>query len=141
VKIACTFLLTAVLVGPVHAQGCSGGDGGGIDATGNQCSTLNEVPAPAEHASFWARYEPLIKLVEKPSGRSSAPMVATAPARTMRRAAVPASAPVMTTQVWNRAEETCSGGAYGGMDTNGSQCGEAPAAVQRTVFSARSKIF
>ena len=35
--------LVAVLAGPVHAQMCSGGNGGGMDATGNQCNTLNEV--------------------------------------------------------------------------------------------------
>jgi hypothetical protein len=32
-----TLYLAAVLAGPLHAQVCSGGAGGGIDATGNQC--------------------------------------------------------------------------------------------------------
>ena len=40
-KIAWTFLL-AVLAAPVHAE-CAGGFGGGIDATGNECSTANHV--------------------------------------------------------------------------------------------------
>ena len=35
--------LAAVLAGPVHAQVCSGGNDGGMDATGNQCNTPNEV--------------------------------------------------------------------------------------------------
>jgi hypothetical protein len=117
--------LAAVLVGPVHAQLCSGGDGGGIDATGNQCSTPNEVVVSAEHPSFWARYEPLIRWA-KMSGGSSTPTVVAAPARRMVRAAVPASTPVKTAKVQNGSEAPCSGGAYGGMDVNGNQCGEAP---------------
>ena len=48
--------LAVVLVGPVHAQSCSGGDGGGIDATGNQCSTPTNVVVSAAHPSFWDRY-------------------------------------------------------------------------------------
>ncbi len=125
-KIAWTFLLAAVLAGPVHAQSCSGGNGGGIDATGNQCSTPNEVVVSAEHQSFWARYEPLIRWA-KMSGRSSTPTVVAAPAASMVRAAVPARALVKTAKVQNGSEAHCSGGAYGGMDVNGSQCGEAPA--------------
>ena len=35
----------AVLAGPVHAQVCSGGNDGGVDATGNQCNTPNDVAA------------------------------------------------------------------------------------------------
>jgi len=38
-----SFSLVAVLAGPVHAQVCSGGNDGGMDATGNQCNTPNEV--------------------------------------------------------------------------------------------------
>jgi hypothetical protein len=121
-----SLLLAAVLVGPVHAQSCSGGDGGGIDATGNQCSAPNEVVVSAGHPLFWDRYEPLIRWV-RASGRSSTPTVVAAPASRMVRAAVPASAPVKTAKVQNRSESHCSGGAYGGMDVNGNQCGEAPA--------------
>lgn len=116
--------LAAVLVGPVHAQSCSGGDGGGIDATGNQCSTPNNVVVSAQHPSFWDRYEPLIRWA-KMSGRSSTPTVVAAPASRMGRAAVPASALVRTAKVQNGSEAPCSGGAYGGMDVNGNQCGEA----------------
>jgi hypothetical protein len=115
--------LAAVLVGPVHAQSCSGGDGGGIDATGNQCSTPHDVAASAEHPSFWERYEPLIRWVKM----SSTPTVVAAPASRMGRAAVAASARVKTAKVQNGSEAPCSGGAYGGMDVNGNQCGEAPA--------------
>jgi hypothetical protein len=34
---------------------------------------------------------------------------------------------VKTAKVQNWSEAPCSGGAYGGMDVNGNQCGEAPA--------------
>jgi hypothetical protein len=44
----------------------------------------------------------------------------------MVRTAVPASAPVKTAKVENWSEAPCSGGAGGGMDVNGNQCGEAP---------------
>ena len=44
-KFVPTLILTAVLAGPVHAQVCSGGEGGGIDATGNQCNTPDNVAA------------------------------------------------------------------------------------------------
>jgi hypothetical protein len=125
-KLAWTCLVAAVLAGPVHAQSCSGGNGGGIDATGNQCSTPNEVVLSAEHPSFWARYEPLIRWA-KMSGRSSTPTVVAAPAARMVRAAVPAGALVKTAKVQNGSEAHCSGGTYGGMDVNGNQCGEAPA--------------
>ena len=132
--------LAAVLVGPVHAQVCSGGDGGGIDATGNQCSTPNDVvalaarsavnsPAQADkksgvHVSIPAA-APTIRTA-KMSGRSPTPTVVAAPASRMVLTAVPASAPVKTAKVQNWSEAPCSGGAYGGMDVHGNQCGEAP---------------
>lgn len=40
-----SLVLAAVLAGPLHAQVCSGGNDGGMDATGNQCNTPNEVAA------------------------------------------------------------------------------------------------
>ena len=136
-----SLLLAAVLAGPLHAQSCSGGDGGGIDATGNQCSTPNDVAASAAgsgvnlsaqadkmsgvHVSIPAA-APLIRSA-KMSGRSPTPTVVAVPTSRLVRAAVPASAPVKTVKVQNWAEASCSGGAYGGMDVNGNQCGEAPA--------------
>ena len=46
--------LAAVLAGPVHAQMCSGGNDGGMDATGNQCNTPNEVAAFATASAITA---------------------------------------------------------------------------------------
>ena len=58
-KIVPTVLFAALLAGPVHAQVCSGGAAGGIDATGNQCNNVEEStaasgidsPAPSEKMS------------------------------------------------------------------------------------------
>lgn len=126
--------LAAILVGPIHAQSCSGGDGGGMDATGNQCNTPNDVAASAGHPTFWERYEPLIRWA-KMSGPSSAPTVVAAPAGRMGPVAVSANAPVRTAKVQNGSEAPCSGGAYGGMDVNGNQCGEAPAVDGSTLVA------
>jgi hypothetical protein len=148
-KLAWTCLVAVVLAGPVHAQLCSGGDGGGIDATGNQCSTPNDVvasaagsgvnsPAQADkmkgvHVSIPAAAPPIRSA--KMSGRSSTPTVVAGPASRTVRAAVPASAPVKTAKVQNWSEAPCSGGAYGGMDVNGNQCGEAVAPEGSNVFA------
>ena len=132
-KIAWSFLL-AVLAAPVHAE-CSGGAGGGIDATGNECSTyvagsgINSLAHSDKmsgvHLSTLAT-APFIRSA-KMSGRPPAPTVVAAPAARMVRAAVPASpTPVKTVKVENWSEASCSGGADGGMDVNGNQCGQAP---------------
>ena len=93
--------LAAVLVGPVHAQGCSGGNDGGMDATGNQCSTLIEIAAFAagsaiapptqitKMGSVWASASaalPAIRLV-KTSSQDSAPTARAVPASGKLRAA------------------------------------------------------
>ena len=144
-KIAWTFLL-AVLAAPVHAE-CAGGVGGGIDATGNECSTyvagsgINSLAQSDKmsgvHLSTLAT-APLTRSA-KMSDRSSTPAVVAAPAARMVRAAVPASPPPVKTvkiEIWS--EATCSGGADGGMDVNGNQCGQAPA-PEGGILVARSK--
>jgi len=45
------FCLVAVFAGPLDAQVCSGGVGGGIDATGNQCA---EYPVAGNTERFVA---------------------------------------------------------------------------------------
>ena len=47
----------------------------------------------------------------------------------MVRAAAPPSVPVKTAKIEIGSESPCSGGADGGMDVTGNQCGEAPAAA------------
>jgi len=92
--------LAAVLVGPVHAHSCSGGDGGGMDATGNQCNNPDDV-ALSERPSFHARHEDQDR-APKVSAKSSTPTAPSAPASSrIVRAPVPASALVTTAQVRN----------------------------------------
>jgi len=134
------FLLAAVLAGPTHAQGCSGGDAGGMDSTGNQCNAPTNVPTTASESTdgVFARagkmrgihasgpvVAPPIRTV-KMSGQASAPTVVAEPASRMVRTADTTSAPVKTAKIQNWSEANCSGGTYGGTDVNGNQCGEAP---------------
>ena len=133
---ACAFLLTAVLTGPIHAE-CSGGDGGGLDATGNQCSThvagsgINSLAQSDKmsgaHVSTQAA-APLIRSA-KMSVLSPTAKIVAAQASRIVRGAVPANPPVKTSKVETWSEAACSGGAGGGMDVNGNQCGEAPTPV------------
>ena len=128
--------LAAVLAGPVHAQGCSGGNDGGMDATGNQCNTLNEVAAPATgsaitsptqitqmgsvRASASAAFT-AIRLA-KASSQDSAPIAMAVPASRKLRAATPSSVSAKAAKTAAGSEAFCSGGASGGMDVNGNQC-------------------
>ena len=143
-KIAWTFLL-AVLAAPVHAE-CAGGVGGGIDATGNECSTyvagsgINSLAQSDKmsgvHVSIQAA-APLIRAAKMSVLSPTAKAVAAQASRIVR-AAVPATAPVKTSKIENWSEAACSGGADGGMDVNGNQCGQA-AAPDGGILVARNK--
>jgi hypothetical protein len=152
-KIVPTLLLAAVLAGPVHAQVCSGGEGGGIDATGNQCNTPENIAAsatelglaaPAQsdkmggvHASVSAAPAPIHSA--KMSAEPSMPtVVATRASRVTRTAAQP-NAHGKTARIEHWSEAPCAGGAYGGMDVNGDECGQAPAA-ERVNLVAQHKV-
>jgi hypothetical protein len=128
--------LAAVLAGPVHAQGCSGGNDGGIDATGNQCNTLNEVAASATGSALTpptqitqmgsvraslSAARSVIRLA-KTSGQDSAPTVRAVPASGKLQAAAPTSVSAKAAKTAAGSEAFCSGGAGGGMDVNGNQC-------------------
>jgi hypothetical protein len=152
-KFVPTLILTAVLAGPVHAQVCSGGEGGGIDATGNQCNTPDNVaasttelglapPTQSEkmggvHASASAALAPTRSA--KMSGQPSTPTVVATQASRIVRAAAQPGAPAKTARIQHWSEAPCAGGAYGGMDVNGDECGEAPAA-ERVNLVAQHKI-
>ena len=129
-QIGWTFLLTALVAGPVYAA-CSGGDGGGLDATGNQCSTPDYVAQSDKmsgaHVSTPATV-PLIRSLKMSVLLPTAKIVA-APVSRIVQAAVLATPPVKTAKVENWAEAACSGGAGGGMDVNGNQCDPAPVVV------------
>jgi hypothetical protein len=134
-------LLAAVLIGPVHAQTCSGGAGGGIDGTGNQCNTPYEVTAStagsATNSSVQAAKKgrvdasvSAVPLSEKMSARPSTRTVAAQPPSRMDSAAASAGAPMKAAKLETWSEAACSGGAYGGMDLNGNQCGDAVATAK-----------
>lgn len=138
---ALSLCLAAILAGSVHAQVCSGGNGGGVDATGNQCNSPNDVAAyttalgtipPAPTARVGGARPSLVK-APAPVG----PAKMAAPASTTSAVAMPASrmtgvssrpgAPVKTAKIEGGSDSPCSGGADGGMDATGNQCGEPPA--------------
>ncbi len=132
--------LAAVLAGPVHAQGCSGGNDGGIDATGNQCNWPSEVAAlitgpatspPAQVIQLGrelASAKPPATRLTRMSGQKSTPTAKAVLASKKVRAAAPPDMPAKSTKIEIGSEAFCSGGASGGMDVNGAECGEASAA-------------
>ena len=141
--------LAAVLAGPVHAQACSGGNDGGMDVTGNQCNTLDEVAAFATapainpptqvtkmgsvRASASAAH-PAVRLT-KTSGQNSAPTAMAVPASRKLQAAAPPSVSAKTAKTAAGSEAFCSGGKGGGMDVNGDECGEASAAAEMSTVA------
>ena len=124
--------LAAVLAGPVHAQGCSGGSDGGMDATGNQCNTLNEVAAFATGSAIAPPTTRFTRMgnvpasaalsairLAKTSNQDSAATAMAAPASKKLHAA---PRPSMSAKTAAGSEAFCSGGAGAGMDVNGNQC-------------------
>lgn len=128
--------LAAVLAGPVHAQVCSGGgEDGGMDATGNQCNTPNEVAAFATGSAIapptqitkmgsvlGSAVHPEIRFLAKTSSQNSAPTAMAVPASRKLQAATPPSVSAETAKTAAGWEAFCSGGAGGGMDVNGNEC-------------------
>ena len=127
--------LAAVLAGPVHAQVCSGGNDGGMDATGNQCNTLYEVAALATASAITSPAQitkvgsvqasaahPAMRLA-KTSGQHSPPTARAVPATGKLRAAPPLSVSAKTAKTAAGLEAFCSGGKGGGMDVSGDECG------------------
>jgi hypothetical protein len=114
--------------GSVHAQGCSGGPDGGMDATGNQCSdpggrvSYTTAPAPTFAPGIVparvgsATGAPALRAMQASVGPTGAAAV---------RAGLPRhriQAPVAETRVSEVTVASCSGGSDGGMDATGNQC-------------------
>jgi len=126
--------LAAILAGPVHAQGCSGGNDGGMDATGNQCSTLYEVAVfatgsaiapPTQVTQTDSVRAPAARAVirlAKTVGQNLAPTAMAVPASGKLQTAAPLGVSAKTAKTAAGSEAFCSGGAGGGMDVNGNQC-------------------
>jgi hypothetical protein len=74
-KSALTFAAAMLVAGAVHAHDCSGGAGGGMDATGNDCGVVADVVASTEVASAAAVGHPVVTAAAKTT--PSNPTVAT----------------------------------------------------------------
>jgi hypothetical protein len=137
-----TLYLAAVLAGPLHAQVCSGGAGGGIDATGNQCGDAATIGLYA-NGSANASLRPTAKMsgiqqstaatadmrpTAKMSGAPATSTVSAQAASRFARAAPPPSGPVKTSKIETVDASPCAGGPDGGMDATGNQCAEYPVA-------------
>jgi hypothetical protein len=141
-----TLYLAAVLAGPLHAQVCSGGAGGGVDATGNQCGDAaiigvnangsdNASPLPTakmsgvqQSTAAAAGTHPTAKMAAAPA----TPSVSAQGVGRFAKAAMPPSAPVKTSKIETVDASPCAGGPDGGMDTTGNQCAEYPVAGMNT---------
>jgi hypothetical protein len=141
--------LAAVLAGPAYAQICSGGgNDGGTDATGNQCNTPIEVAvfatgsviAPPTQVTkvgnvraLTSAAQPAIRTLAKTSSQNPVPAVMAVPTSAkLQIGALPsATAKIAKTAMTAAGSEAfCSGGAGGGMDVNGNECGEASASSE-----------
>ena len=148
-----TLVLAAVLAGPAHAQVCSGGHGGGVDATGNQCNTQTNVAAYTTGSGITPKVQaakmgdvktavlatpPAIHSA-KMSSPPSTPAAAAVPASPIARAVASPSIPARIAQLETVSPSLCSGGADGGMDATGNQCVDAPAIAEVNLVSQRMK--
>ena len=140
------FCLVAVFAGPLHAQVCSGGAHGGIDATGNQCGDTATIglyangsdivsPRPTakmsgiqQSTAATAGTRPTMKM----SGAPATSTVSAQGASRFAKAAPPPSAPVKTSKIETVDASSCAGGPDGGMDATGNQCAESPVAGMNT---------
>jgi hypothetical protein len=136
-QVACllsVFVCTAV--DAHHVPSCSGGPGGGVDATGNQCSAagheVDSTPQSEAVARPAATNAAPVRHHATALGSPSAGRVVPGPhntavsqstdrfARQVKHA--PAESPVGTAKAANTEEGLCSGGSEGGMDATGNQC-------------------
>jgi hypothetical protein len=140
------FLVVALTAaGSLHAQNCSGGPDGGMDATGNQCSTPTDVAentagsgvaASAQTSAVGGVYAsalaapPVARSV--PPDEALKPAVDTAPVGRAEGGTVAAIAPASISRIDVASAPQCSGGPDGGTDATGNQCNEAPDAAEIT---------
>ncbi len=119
------------MAGPLYAQGCSGGNDGGTDATGNQCND------PVAVDSSTVVLNGPLPLSTNGTGRSArARPVSAVVAPKQRRSVTAAMAPEAgrgSAKPANVDPSPCSGGSHGGMDMTGNQCGEYPVAAQHAL--------
>jgi hypothetical protein len=138
-----TLYLAAVLAGPVHAQVCSGGAAGGIDATGNQCGDAATIGLNTNGSDIASPRltDKMSRILQSTAAStdthpraemSGAPATLTVSAQGVSRfankAAPPPTVPVNTSKIQAADASPCAGGPDGGMDATGNQCAENPVA-------------
>ena len=143
-------IATVAFVSPVYAQECSGGNGGGTDATGNQCGN----PATAEAYTAVSSPQPTAKmgrvepsrpteartgLTAKMSAATAKPTLVTQGTSRFPKVAGAPVAPIKTSKVDAGYASPCSGGANGGMDATGNECGENQVAEENAVIVLAQK--
>jgi hypothetical protein len=116
----------------LHAQGCSGGIDGGMDATGNQCNapgsmpTHTTAPVAAPPVEFSGKDSSI--RIRPLAVRLSTHSLPQFRATTLAMAASRPVAAVITQPILPKTDgtskATCSGGNEGGTDATGNQCGE-----------------
>ena len=124
--VAC--FLSAFVCVAAQAQECSGGPGGGVDATGNQCSAPGQAVDSTLPVTVLARAAPAARATpaNQPVARAAVPVptaasVGASPDRFTVSARPPAE-PVHTAKIESGEEAVCSGGVDGGTDATGNQC-------------------
>jgi len=124
--VAC--FLSAFVCVAAQAQECSGGPGGGVDATGNQCSAPGQAVDSTLPVTVLARAAPAARATpaNQPVARAAVPVptaasVGASPDRFTVSARLPAE-PVHTAKIESEEEAVCSGGVDGGIDATGNQC-------------------
>jgi hypothetical protein len=148
-RIGC--VLSAFACVAAHAQTCSGGADGGMDATGNQCNAHGNDSSFAPPEAVMTRQgaapaAPTLVRTMPTGGRSTAspaPVPQTAAAgHPMNRFSVmaqPPAGPAHTAKIENMRESPCSGGMDGGMDATGNQCNPVNSAATVVVANVRQR--
>lgn len=145
------YLIAAItFASPGYAQECSGGSGGGVDATGNQCSHAATIEAyttaspPQVTAKMGGIEQSKVTgaTVAPTAKMSAAPAKPTAVAKEASRfpkVAAPPAAPVRTAKIEAGDGSPCSGGASGGMDATGNECGGSPVSGDAVITVATKR--
>jgi hypothetical protein len=122
-KIYC-FTAAALLSTAVYGQTCSGGAGGGTDATGNECGIAVETPVTpaATPKPTGVQIRPDVAVVPVASGKMSRREMRLIRYRSSHAHAVPAEPTKTSTIATPDDSARCSTGASGGMDATGNEC-------------------
>jgi hypothetical protein len=118
------FTAAALLSTAVYGQTCSGGAGGGTDATGNECGIAVEAPTtPIVSArSTGVQIPPDVAVVPVASGKMSRRELRLIRYRSAHPHAAPAEPIKASTMATHDDTAGCSTGVSGGMDATGNEC-------------------